>query len=164
MDARMVTADLYRQVMGNWATGVTIVSTIGREGRPYGLTVSSFTSVSLDPVLILVCLDNRLSGLQDFKTSGKFGVSVLSESQEDVSRVFARKDTERPAELYDTGATGVPLIRDALATLECETVAMYEGGDHTIFLGKVQAAELRSCRDGQGALAYFRGKYHKIQG
>ena len=160
----MVTPDLYRQVMGNWATGVTIVSTSGREGKPYGLTVSSFTSVSLDPVLILVCLDNRLTGLQEFKTSGKFGVSVLSDNQEEISRLFARKDSDRPAELYFSGLTGVPLIRGALVTLECETASMYEGGDHTIFLGKVQAADLGACRDGQGALAYFRGKYHKIQG
>ena|SRR5688572_4227335 len=158
----MVTADLYRQVMGNWGSGVTIVSTSGRNGTPYGLTVSSFTSVSLDPILILVCLDNRLSGLQDFKDSKKFGVSVLADSQEDISRLFAKKDTVRPPELYLEGSTGVPLIRGALVTLECETTATYAGGDHIIFLGKVAAAALGTCQDGYGPLLYFRGKYRRL--
>jgi flavin reductase (DIM6/NTAB) family NADH-FMN oxidoreductase RutF len=96
----MVPPDLYRQVMGNWATGVTVVTTPDNNGNPYGLTVSSFTSVSLDPVLVLVCLDNRLSGLQYFKDSNKFAVNILSDLQEDVSRIFARKDSNRPADLY----------------------------------------------------------------
>ena len=89
----MVTADLFRQAMGNWCTGVTIVATAGNGGKPYGLTASSFTSVSLNPPLILVCLDNRISGLQSFKDSGKFGVSVLSEDQAELSTLFAKKDS-----------------------------------------------------------------------
>ena len=83
----MISADLFRQVLGNWGTGVTIVATPGKDGKPYGLTVSSFTSVSLDPPLILVCLDNRIRGLQAFKDSGKFGVSVLADGRH--PRLFA---------------------------------------------------------------------------
>ena len=158
----MVTSDLYRQVMGNWGTGVTVVTTPGSDGKPYGLTVSSFTSVSLDPVLVLACLDNRLSGLQAFKNSKVFGVSILSDAQEEISRLFAKKDTERPAELYVLGSTGVPLIRDSLVTLECKTVEMYAGGDHVILLGQVEGADLGTCRDGKGPLMYFRGKYVRI--
>lgn len=148
--------------MGQWGSGVTVVTTPGQDGKPYGLTVSAFTSVSLDPVMILVCLDNRLSGLQNFRASGKFGVSVLAEGQEEISRTFAKKDTLRPPELYVEGETGIPLIRGALVTLECDTAAMYDGGDHTIFLGKVQAAALGSCRDGKNGLGYFRGKYTQL--
>src|SRR3982751_4896801 len=99
----MITPDLYRQVMGNWGTGVTVVTTRDKSGQPYGLTVSSFTSVSMDPILVLVCLDDRLSGLQFFKDSMNFGVSILSESQEQISRLFAKKDTARPADLYFDG-------------------------------------------------------------
>src|SRR5678815_3510324 len=106
----MITPDLYRQVMGNWGTGVTVVTTKDRNGQPYGLTVSSFTSVSMDPILVLVCLDDRLSGLQFFKESMNFGVSILSEAQQEVSRLFAKKDTLRPPELYFNGETGIPLI------------------------------------------------------
>ena len=162
MTAIMVTADLFRQVMGHWGTGVTIVSTSGKDGKPYGLTVSSFTSVSLDPPLILVCLDNRISGLQAFRDSGKFGVSVLHEEHADLSTLFAKKDTVRPEELYFTGKLGLPLIRDSLATLECVTHAIYSGGDHQIFLGEVHAAAVGTDKEAAGPLLYFRGKYRKL--
>ena len=158
----MVTPELFRQVLGNWGTGVTIVATQGRNGQPYGLTVSSFTSVSLHPPLILVCLDNRISGLQAFRDSGKFGVSVLADGQSDISTTFAKKDTERPAELYFTGSTGVPLIKGALVTLECETQAIHEAGDHQIFVGEVRAAEIGAAKEGKAALMYFRGKYGSL--
>jgi flavin reductase (DIM6/NTAB) family NADH-FMN oxidoreductase RutF len=158
----MVTADLFRQLLGTWGTGVTIVSTEGRDGKPYGLTVSAFTSVSLDPPLILVCLDNRISGLQAFKDSGKFGVSILAEGQAELSTLFAKKDTVRPADLYFTGKTGVPLINDALATLECKTHAIYAGGDHQILVGEVETGAVGTAKDGMGPLLYFRGKYAKL--
>ena len=158
----MISPDLYRQLMGNWGTGVTIVSTSGTDGKPYGLTVSSFTSVSLDPVLILVCLDNRISGLQAFKDSGKFGVSILAEDQTELSTLFAKRDTSRPAELYFAGATDVPLIKGSLATLECKTHSIYAGGDHQSLVGEVVHGDLGSATEGTGPLLYFRGKYAKL--
>jgi flavin reductase (DIM6/NTAB) family NADH-FMN oxidoreductase RutF len=158
----MVTPELFRQILGNWASGVSIVATPGRDGLPYGLTVSSFTSLSLNPPLILVCLDNRISGLQAFKDSGKFSVSVLSEGQSELSTLFAKKDTDRPPELYFEGVTGVPLIKGALVTLECTTWALYDGGDHQILVGEMQAAELGTANDGKGPLLYFRGKYREL--
>ena len=158
----MVTGDLFKQALGNWGSGVTIVATSGHEGRPYGLTVSSFASVSLDPPLILVCLDNRISGLQAFKDAGKFSVSVLCESQADLSTLFARKDSERPAELYTFGKTGVPFIRGSLVAIECQTHAIYPGGDHQILLGQVEAVEFGAAKEGTGPLLYFRGKYGKL--
>ena len=158
----MVTADLFRQALGNWGTGVTIVSTSGDGGKPYGLTVSSFTSVSLDPPLILVCLDNRISGLKAFKDSRGFGVSVLAEGQADLSTLFAKKDSQRPEDLYFIGKTGVPLIRGSLVGIECRTHAVYPGGDHQILLGEVDAVEFGAAKDGLGPLLYFRGKYGKF--
>src|SRR5262249_19645721 len=155
----MVTPDLFRQVMGNFATGITVVTTRDVDGKPYGLTVNSFTSVSLDPVLVLVCLDNRLSGLPAFRHSKYFGISILSEHQETLSRVFAKKDSERPGSIYVEGKTGLPLLNEAIAVMECETVKIYEGGDHQIFLGEVKAAEVRETHH---PLLYFRGKYHQV--
>ena len=145
--------------MGNFATGITVVTTLDKHGKPYGLTVNSFTSVSLDPVLVLVCLDNKLSGLQAFKDSKHFGVSVLSEHQEDLSRIFAKKDAERPPSIYFDGKLGMPLLGNSLAVMECETVAVYPGGDHLIFLGRVDHAEVLQA---QKPLLYFRGKYQKL--
>jgi len=158
----MVTADLFRQALGNWGTGVTIVATSGDGGKPYGLTVSSFTSVSLDPPLILVCLDNRISGLKAFKDSEIFGVSVLAEGQDELSTLFAKKDSVRPADLYFTGKTGAPLIRGSLVGIECKTHAMYPGGDHQILVGEVEAVEFGAAKEGTGPLLYFRGKYGKL--
>lgn len=153
----MLNSDLFRQVMGNFATGITVVTTVDKNRQPYGLTVNSFTSVSLDPLLVLVCLDNRLRGLQAFKDSKHFGVSMLSENQEDLSRMFANKDSERPSSIYFEGKVGMPLLRNSLAIMECQTVAVYPGGDHMIFLGQVLAAEVLD--DKTRALLYFRGKY-----
>src|SRR5262245_27672641 len=124
----MVSPDQFRQVMGNFATGITVVTTRDARGNPYGLTVNSFTSVSLEPLLVLVCLDNKLSGLQYFRDSKHFGVSILSEHQEDMSRIFAKKDSERPLTIYFQGRLGMPLLRSSVATMECETVRVYEGG------------------------------------
>ena len=156
----MVTSDKFREVMGQFATGITVVTTTGKDGRRYGLTVNSFTSVSLDPVMVLVCFDQRLSSLEHFRQSEKFGVSILSDRQQDVSQLFAKKDSTRPAELYFDGPAGQPLIHNALAYLECETVAVYPGGDHLIFLGKVISAEARDKET--PPILYFRGKYHRL--
>lgn len=156
----MVTSDQFRQVMGNFATGITVVTTRDKDGKPYGLTVNSFTSVSLNPLLVLVCLDHKLSGLQAFKDSKHFGVNVLSEHQEDLSRMFAKKDSERPASIYFEGKIGMPLLRNSLAVMECETVDIYPGGDHLIFVGEVKNAELLQP---DHPLLYFRSKYSRLR-
>jgi flavin reductase (DIM6/NTAB) family NADH-FMN oxidoreductase RutF len=158
----MVTTDKFREVMGNYTTGITIVTTRGKDGEVYGLTVNSFTSVSLDPLLVLVCFDNRLSSLSHFKHSKKFGVSILSEHQEQLSRMFAKKDSERPPDIYFEGSEGQPLLRDALAYMECETVEVYPGGDHEIFLAKILTANTLAAASGIKPLMYFRGKYHRL--
>jgi len=156
----MITSDKFRQVMGNFATGITVVTTLDQDGKPYGLTVNSFTSVSLTPLLVLICLDNNLSGFQAFNDSKRFGVSMLSEHQEDLSRMFAKKDLERPDSIYFEGKLGMPLLWNSLAVMECKTVAMHPGGDHTIFLGEVLTAEVLEA--GKNPLLYFRGKYQRF--
>jgi flavin reductase (DIM6/NTAB) family NADH-FMN oxidoreductase RutF len=158
----MVTSDKFREVMGNFSTGITVVTTRGKDGEIYGLTVNSFTSVSLDPLLVLVCFDNRLSSLSHFKHSKRFGVSILSEHQEDLSRIFAKKDSARPVEIYFEGSEGQPLLREALAHMECEVVDIYPGGDHQIFLGKVLTANALAANSQMKPLMYFRGKYHRL--
>jgi flavin reductase (DIM6/NTAB) family NADH-FMN oxidoreductase RutF len=146
--------------MGNFATGITVVTTHDKEGKPYGLTVNSFTSVSLNPILVLVCLDLRLSGLQLFKDAQHFGVSILSEHQESISRMFAKKDAERPPTIYFEGKLGMPLVKNSLAVMDCKITQIYEGGDHLIFLGEVDNAE---SVQPDHPLLYFRGKYHWVK-
>ena len=156
----MMTSQKFREVMGAFATGITVVTTRGKDGKTYGLTVNSFTSVSLEPLLVLVCFDNHLSSLHHFKDSRKFGVSILSDKQEEMSRLFAKKDSDRPESLYFDGPAGQPLLKNSLAYLECETVEVYPGGDHQIFLGKVVAGDVLD--DKTGPILYFRGKYQRI--
>ena len=155
----MISPDQFRLVMGNFATGITVVTTRDAKGQPCGLTVNSFTSVSLEPLLVLVCFDKRLSSLQAFQDTKQFGVSVLSEHQEDISRLFAKKDSERPLSLYFDGKLGLPLVKNSLAVMECETVEIYEAGDHLIFLGLVKSGEVLQA---DHPLLYYRGKYRKL--
>ena len=152
----------FRKVVGNFATGVTVVTTQTQDGSPYGLTVNSFTSVSLDPILILVCLDNRLSGLDVFSENGKFAVNILSEDQKDICEHFATRGTDRSDADYITGETGVPVLNGALARLECAVTATHPGGDHKVLIGEVKSAEVAPGRENEAPLLFFRGGYHQL--
>lgn len=153
----------YRDAVGRFPTGVTIL-TARLGGRHHGMTANSITSVSLDPVLMLVCVD-RAARLHDLiMASQEWAVSVLGAGAERVSRLFAdphRRLGEGLAEVsHHYGPhTGAVLLDDALATLECRTVAAYPGGDHTILLGEVLSAQVPGPDD--SPLLYYRGEYHK---
>ena len=152
----------FRNVVGNFATGVTVVTTQTQDGSPYGLTVNSFTSVSLDPILILVCLDNRLSGLDAFSENGKFAVNILSEDQNNICEHFATRGTDRSDADYATGETGVPVLNGTIARLECKVTAIHPGGDHKVLLGEVRSAEVAAGREDDAPLLFFRGRYHQL--
>lgn len=149
---------LFRQAMGQFATGVTVVATLDREGQPRGLTVSSFCSVSLDPPLILVCVDNRSEAHPAFLASKLFGVSVLAEEQQDVSRRFASLETDRNSFAFARGPEGAPLVPGALARIECALHADYDGGDHRIYVGRVLSLEARPGRP----LVYHASGYRRL--
>jgi flavin reductase (DIM6/NTAB) family NADH-FMN oxidoreductase RutF len=148
----------YRRVVGNFATGVAVV-TSGAAADVHGVTVNSFTSVSLDPTLLLVCLDRSSRSRAKILETGIFNINVLSKSQEHVSRIFASKD--RPETWFEdlrctSGEMGAPLIPDCLAYMECALTATHEAGDHTILVAEVQRAELA---DEAMPLCFFRGQY-----
>lgn len=157
--------DAYRRVVGHFATGVTVVTTEW-EGRHYAMTANSFTSVSLDPVLALVAIERRARFHDAVGGSGQWAVNVLADDQEDVSRWFATRG--RPHDESYMGrfsftrgpATGAALLADALATLECRTVATHPGGDHTLLVGEVVA--LSEPRAGASPLVYFKGTYRRL--
>ena len=155
-----VSLDLFRKVAGCFATGVTVVTTQDREGVPYGLTVNSFTSVSLDPPLVLVCQDNGLTGLDIFLESGRFAVNILTNDQEDISNHFASRGPDRSQGPYVPGRTDVPVVTGSMAWFECETVHPYAGGDHVILVGEVKAAR-RGDSEAQPLLLY-QGRYREI--
>ena len=134
--------DFFRQVMGHFATGVTVVTTRSQETLA-GLTVNAFCSVSLDPPLILICVDLSSTTRPVIRESGVFAVNMLTDKQEYLSRCFATSSAERYEGFcharYHVAATGAPIIDDTLAFIDARVVAEYPGGDHVIFLGQVAA-------------------------
>lgn len=134
--------DFFRQVMGQFTTGVTVVTARSKDGLA-GLTVNSFTSVSLEPPLVLICVDVNSTALPYIRESGNFAVNILTSEQENLSRCFATTSSERyehfcHASFY-VASTGSPIIDGALAFIDSRIVAEYPGGDHVIFLGLVEA-------------------------
>lgn len=148
-----------RNVMGNFATGVTIITTKDTTGKPFGLTANAFSSLSLDPPLLLICVDKKVDCYACFEESKVFGVNFLSEGQDQLSTRFATKGIEKfEGVSYKLGALGVALLDGAVAHLECTLVNAYEGGDHTIYIGEIQTATVLSDRP----LLFFRGKYYQL--
>jgi flavin reductase (DIM6/NTAB) family NADH-FMN oxidoreductase RutF len=149
----------FRTALRSFAAGVTVVTTRDREGRPSGLTASAFTSVSLDPPLVLVCVDHAATAHPDFRERGWFAVNVLRREQEALSRHFAVSGGDKFGGVpCHEGQTGLPLLDGALVTLECRIVDAHEAGDHTIFVGQVEAASVTGGRP----LLYFHGGYHSL--
>jgi flavin reductase (DIM6/NTAB) family NADH-FMN oxidoreductase RutF len=153
--------DDFRRVLGHFATGVTILTTADPDGRPTGLTASAFCSVSLDPPLVLVCVDHKSQSFPALSESRGFAVNVLSAAQEDLSRRFASTRLDKfDGVAYTPGLHGAPVLDDALAQIECETVSKHVQGDHTIFVGRVERTRVGSGEP----LVYFRGRYERLAG
>jgi flavin reductase (DIM6/NTAB) family NADH-FMN oxidoreductase RutF len=150
-----VAAAALRDAMSRFLTGVTIVTTRGLDGAPYGLTVNSFNSVSLDPPLVLWSLDLGHDKADLFRHSGGFTVNIIAGDGMDLIRRFAATDAERfTGTDWHWGVTGQPVLDSALASMECRLWAEYPGGDHVIFVGEVM--NIRT-RDGHPA-AYYKGQ------
>ena len=148
-----------RDCLGNFATGVAVITTLGDEGRGVGLTVNSLTSLSLDPPLVLWCLDRQSECTELFATGRHFAVNILAAGQELLARRFSdeAKDRFKDVPILD-GAGGPPLIKGAVSILECTVTAVEDGGDHLIIVARV-----RRCHDRQGpALIFHKGSFKAI--
>jgi 4-nitrophenol 2-monooxygenase / 4-nitrocatechol 4-monooxygenase, reductase component len=156
-----ITPAAFRSTLRHFPAGVTVITARDAEGRPCGLTASAFTSVSLDPPLVLVCIDHAATAYRAFTEYGWFAVNVLEKSQEYLSRQFAASTGDKFAGVsFREGLGRLPILDDVIAALECRVVHQYAGGDHTIFVGQVEAATI----NGGSPLLYFRGAYHGIEG
>lgn len=140
---------LFKDVMGNYPTGVTVVTTIDSTGKPVGLTVNSFASVSLDPLLILWSIDHKATTLPAFMESGKFAVHILAGNQKDICMAFATKGADRFAacEWSLSSEHELPVIEGAFAVLQCQSVQTVEAGDHTILIGEVCDIQIDTDKD-----------------
>ena len=152
----------FRLVMRHWTSGVTVIST-RRPGGIHGMTASSFSSLSLDPPLVLVCVDRRARTHQQLQEQDSFVVHILAEGQAELSRCCAGAYGEIGNELHDVpyraGVTGAPVLEECLAFMECRAVAAYDGGDHTIFVGEIVHC---GANDGLHPLVYFSGAYRRL--
>jgi 3-hydroxy-9,10-secoandrosta-1,3,5(10)-triene-9,17-dione monooxygenase reductase component len=154
-----VTASDFRHAIGHFATGVTVVTSVGTAGEPVGTTASAVTSLSLEPPLLLVCFDRASVTLQAVRTHGAFVVNVLAAPQRHLSANFARRGI---AAVWDgvrhrLGRTGSPRLDDVLAALECTVEEHIPGGDHEIVVGRVQAVETNGAD--AAPLLFWRGSY-----
>jgi flavin reductase (DIM6/NTAB) family NADH-FMN oxidoreductase RutF len=155
--------DLFRQVMGRFATGITIVTTRAGE-EIHGLTANSFCSVSLAPPLVLICVDKSAHSHDLIAAGRNFAVNILKASQETLARRFATNNlaaNERFAGIqFRTEITGAPILLESLGWLDCRLFATYPGGDHTIYVGEVLALGQNQDDD---PLLYFQSSYHKFE-
>ncbi len=154
---------MFRRVAGAFTTGVTVITVERAPGLVHGMTANSFTSVSLDPLLILVCVSHEARLLSFLKTQRRFGVNILREDQQALSEFFAKieQTPEEHARLgirYRWAASGIPLLDNTLAQLACNVVAEHPAGDHTIFIGEVESME---SHDGE-PLLFHRGQYRRL--
>lgn len=152
----------FRDVVGHFTTGVTLVTSRRPDGRPCGLTANSLASVSLRPLLVLVCLSRSAVSHGCVIEGGAFAVSILGSDDRELADRFARGERD---ERFDDGtwrteSTGSPVLERALAWLDCRVRDVHDGGDHSIVVGEVVA-----CGAGSGApLVFYRGEYHRIPG
>jgi flavin reductase (DIM6/NTAB) family NADH-FMN oxidoreductase RutF len=155
--------DQYRPVLGHFATGVTVV-TVAADDLDYGMTVNAFSSVSLDPPLVQFCADHDTRTHDLVADAGNYAVNVLTTDQEHLSNRFAgqQEEMDDPFEDIDVvrEATGAPVFDDALAYIDCTLEHSYDGGDHTIYVGRVEDLGVRD--EGANPLTYYQGEYGTI--
>src|SRR5262245_11784735 len=158
-----LSSDAFRQVMGAFATGVTIVTT-GSGDKIHGLTVNAFSSVSLEPILVLVCVDKQAFSHDLIIASQNFAVNILKTEQQFLAERFSNNDLDAKQRYegvpFCSAVTGAPVLQEALAWLDCKLAAAHDGGDHTVFVGQVLAMGKGESRQ---PLLYFQGRYHGLK-
>jgi flavin reductase (DIM6/NTAB) family NADH-FMN oxidoreductase RutF len=148
-----------RDALGCFATGVTVVTCL-HEGAPAGLTVNSFTSVSLEPPLLLVCIHKKAAAAGPLTSASHFAINVLQTGQQPASIRFSTRDEDRFGTTpWACGEAGAPILHESLGVFECERFAVYEGGDHHILVGQVVKASFDAGLD---PLLFFRGRYRRL--
>jgi flavin reductase (DIM6/NTAB) family NADH-FMN oxidoreductase RutF len=158
--APVIDQRVYRDVVGRFATGVTVV-TFQNEYVTRGMTANAVSSLSLDPTLLLVCVAKNAMVHSQLEDADAFAVNILAEDQMEISRTFAQRGIQSMADVpYRTGKTGAPIIEGALAWFECEVYDRLSGGDHTIYIGRV--IELSLERPEAGPLLFYGGAYRSI--
>jgi flavin reductase (DIM6/NTAB) family NADH-FMN oxidoreductase RutF len=163
-DALTVDPLEFRSIIGHFATGVTVITTAAGD-RLQGMTANAVSSLSLDPVMVLICVAKSTHTHRVLSEGGVFTVNILGAHQGEVSRIFAKKAEPQVGSLrgqrFRIGETGAPILEDCLAFLECRVVSVFDGGDHSIFLGRVVS---EGVVEEMPPLLFYRGEHHKLGG
>jgi flavin reductase (DIM6/NTAB) family NADH-FMN oxidoreductase RutF len=155
-----VSPDEFRSVLGRFPSGVTVVTTKGADGSDEGMTVSAFSSVSLEPPLVLICIEKNASAYEALTIAPGFVVNVLSASQEQIARRFSIVDIDRFEGVgYSRSRNGYTIIDDVLGVIECRRVTNHDAGDHTIIVGEVETTRAETGTP----LLYYRGGYAQLE-
>ena len=155
----MITGEEFRSAMSHFASGVTVITTADAAGRPHGLTVSAFCSLSATPPMVLACIHKETASHYAFLERQAFIVHILGEGQQHISQQFAEPAEDKfNGTAVGISSDGLPMLADALVTLECRVVNAHDGGDHTIIVGSVENADIRAGVP----LIYYHHDYHKI--
>ena len=159
MEARSLTSDEFREVISNFASGVTVV-TVVHDGRPYGTTASAVASLSLEPPMLLICMNKQSETGRAVAAARRFAVNILGANQANLAERFAQKGGDKFAGVATSpGEWGEPLFVEALATLECRVVEETTGGTHYVFIAEV----VSGSASGGTPLAYFRGQFGRLE-
>ena len=156
----MVSKDDFRSAVAHFATGVTVITTVDDEGQPHSMTANSFTSVCLEPPVVLVCVAHGTNTFGFLEKAGRFGVNILRKEQEELGGYFAKRPEDRQGGVeysYTLGKDGVPYLNDSMVFLACHVVGTHVYGDHTIFLGEVD--EVQQHESGK-PLMFYRSRWY----
>lgn len=148
----------WRRLIGNWATGVAVITTRGPDGEPHGCTTNALTSLSLDPLLLLVCFDHGSRTLAAVREAGRFSVNILAAGQEPVSRKFATKDHDKFEEVETHDVDGIPVLAGTLGWVVCDVEYEVEGGDHAVVVARPVDGD---AGPGDAPLIFFRSGYYE---
>jgi len=150
----------FRSALSRFASGVTVVTTKDATEKPFGITVSAFCSVSLDPPLVLICIEKTTGSHHAFEQSGRFTVNILASNEPNISDHFASLIEDKFAGVdHAVDEHGIPILQGSLATLQCKLFKTLDGGDHSIFIGEVEHVIVRDA----DPLIYYKGGYRHIQ-
>lgn len=155
-----------RDAFGQFATGVTVVTTVDKQGKPVGLTANSFASVSLEPALVSWCVDKSSTRFNEFAEADYFSISVLTAEQQEVSNLFASRSWDETVfddVEWSKGHHGVPQLPNCMARFHCKTAHTYEGGDHLIIVGEVEDYDREEVVDHQAPLLFLQGEYRQVK-
>lgn len=157
----MVSKEEFRSAMSSFATGVTVITTIDDQGQPHAMTANAFTSVCLEPPLVLVCVAHSTYTHRFLEQAGRFGVNILRQEQEALGVYFARRPEDRRGGVeysYSMTEEGVPFLGNCMVSLACQVIGSHVYGDHTIYLGEVK----KVLQDGTGTpLLFFRSRWYR---